>query len=213
MGTFEKGILGGFSGKVGTVVGAYWRGKNIMRSLPRRSSKPATPGQETQRTIFSVVAKFLNPLKFLLADYFGSPQGDKSRFNLATSYHMTEAVQEVGDEIMMDLPKVLISKGTLQGMKNPVLIAQPAGAFRVSWSDNSGQGLANPDDQLTVVLYCPFMDLFEVYVDVALRQEEERDLTAPSYFSGQDVHAWATFISSNGEVVATSIYLGEITIT
>lgn len=213
MGTFEKGILGGFSGKVGTVVGAYWRGKNIMRSLPRRSTKPATPGQELQRTIFSVVAKFLNPLKFLLASYFGEPQGDKSRFNLATSYHMTEAVDEVNDVITMDLPMVLISKGTLQGMKNPVFIAMPDSAFRVSWSDNSGQGLAHADDQLTVVLYSPNLELFEVYVGVAQRQEKERDLTAPSFFSGQDVHAWATFITADGETAATSIYLGEITIT
>lgn len=35
MAVFEKGILGGFSGKVGNVVGARWRGKNIM-SLPKR---------------------------------------------------------------------------------------------------------------------------------------------------------------------------------
>ncbi|APY12222.1 hypothetical protein BWZ22_13745 [Seonamhaeicola sp. S2-3] len=30
MATFEKGILGGFSGKVGNVVGARWRGKNLI---------------------------------------------------------------------------------------------------------------------------------------------------------------------------------------
>jgi len=213
MGIYDKGILGGFSGKVGTVVGAYWRGKNIMRSLPRRSSKPATPSQEAQRTIFSVVAKFLNPIKFLLADYFGNPQGDKSRFNLAMSYHMTEAVQEVGDLIEMDLPKVLISKGALRGLNNPALLALPDSEFRISWSDNSGQGLAGPDDTLTVVFYSPVLDLFEVYVSVALRQEEEKDLTAPSFFSGQEVYVWATFITPNAELAATSSYLGTITLT
>ena len=40
MATFEKGILGGFSGKVGNVVGSRWRGKNIMRSLPQRGNYP-----------------------------------------------------------------------------------------------------------------------------------------------------------------------------
>ena len=34
MGTIRKGILGGFSGKVGTVVGANRRGTAYMRSLP-----------------------------------------------------------------------------------------------------------------------------------------------------------------------------------
>ena len=31
MGTIKKGILGGFSGKVGTVVGASWKGISYMR--------------------------------------------------------------------------------------------------------------------------------------------------------------------------------------
>jgi hypothetical protein len=32
MGTIKQGILGGFSGKVGTVIGASWKGINYMRS-------------------------------------------------------------------------------------------------------------------------------------------------------------------------------------
>jgi len=38
MGTYNKGILGAFYGKVGTVVGSTWRGKDVMRSLPRKSN-------------------------------------------------------------------------------------------------------------------------------------------------------------------------------
>jgi hypothetical protein len=33
MGTHKKGILGNFSGKVGTVVGSTWRGIWVMRGL------------------------------------------------------------------------------------------------------------------------------------------------------------------------------------
>ena len=39
MGTYNKGILGPFSGKVGTVVGASWRGKDVMRSLPKKTDR------------------------------------------------------------------------------------------------------------------------------------------------------------------------------
>lgn len=212
MGTFKKGILGGFSGKVGTVVGAYWRGKNVMRSLPRVTNKPATPSQAMQRTIFSVVSKFLNPIKSVLAAYFGSPQGDKSRFNLAMSYHLTEAIEEVNDEIVMDLPRVLISKGSLQGLKNPGFLAPQAGILRVTWDDNSGQGLAAADDTLTVVVYSSSLNLFEIYSAAGLRQDEQADLTAPDYMIGQEVDAWATFITPDGKVAATSVYLGIVTI-
>lgn len=206
MATYDKGILGGFSGKVGTVVGAYWRGKNVMRSLPRVTDKPATPGQVLQRTKFSVVAKFLTPIKFLVAAHFGVPQEDKSRFNLATSYHLTEAVVEVGDEIEMDLPKVLISKGSLQGLQGQDFVAEPASVMRITWEDNSGQGLAEPEDTLAVVTYCPDLNLFETYVPAGVREDGQADLTAPAYFSGLEVHAWATFIAPGGAIAATSTY-------
>ncbi len=35
MAEIKKGILGGFSGKVGTVVGVNWRGKDIIRSYQK----------------------------------------------------------------------------------------------------------------------------------------------------------------------------------
>lgn len=45
MGTIKKGILGGFSGKVGTVVGSSWKGIAYMRSLPQNMKNPRTEGQ------------------------------------------------------------------------------------------------------------------------------------------------------------------------
>ena len=45
MGTYNKGILGAFSGKVGPVVGATWRGKDVMRSLPKKTNRLATAFQ------------------------------------------------------------------------------------------------------------------------------------------------------------------------
>jgi hypothetical protein len=35
MGIIKQGILGGFSGKVGNVVGGTWKGIDYMRVLPK----------------------------------------------------------------------------------------------------------------------------------------------------------------------------------
>ena len=43
MGTISKGILGGFSGKVGTVIGGNWKGIDYMRSKAASVSNPRTP--------------------------------------------------------------------------------------------------------------------------------------------------------------------------
>ena len=58
MGTYNKGILGAFSGKVGPVVGASWRGKEVMRSLPKKSNRVATATQLLQRQKFAMVQAF-----------------------------------------------------------------------------------------------------------------------------------------------------------
>ena len=41
MGKIKTGILGGFQGKVGTVIGSTWRGESIMRALPKNSGESA----------------------------------------------------------------------------------------------------------------------------------------------------------------------------
>jgi hypothetical protein len=48
MGTIKQGILGGFSGKVGTVIGGSWKGISYMRSIPQSVKNPRTDGQVNQ---------------------------------------------------------------------------------------------------------------------------------------------------------------------
>ena len=52
MGIIKKGILGGFSGKVGNVVGASWKGIDYIRSLPSTVRNPRTPRQVKQELSF-----------------------------------------------------------------------------------------------------------------------------------------------------------------
>jgi hypothetical protein len=59
MGRIKKGILGGFSGKVGSVVGASWKSIDYIRSLPASVRNPRTPAQVNQRSKFATVIKFL----------------------------------------------------------------------------------------------------------------------------------------------------------
>ena len=52
MGKIKQGILGGFKGKVGTVIGASWNGIAYMRGLPQSIKNPKTPAQQAQRDFF-----------------------------------------------------------------------------------------------------------------------------------------------------------------
>jgi hypothetical protein len=209
MANYEKGILGPFTGMVGTVVGVTWRGKSIMRSRPKKTAHVPTPLQERQHMKFKTAVQFLTPLRGLLNSYFGHKIGSKSRFNMATSYTINNALEWTGNEFEVVFNKVLISKGELQGLQNPTATAVADQEFDLTWVNNTGQGLALADDQLLVVFYCPEFNLYEVYEAVAERANENATVTLPNLFVGEQVHAWATFISHTHKKQATSSYLGE----
>jgi hypothetical protein len=213
MATFEKGILGGFSGKVGNVVGSRWRGKNVMRSLPQRGNYTPTEDQLLQRARFKTVVAFLTPIKSVLSAYFGKKQGDKSTYNLATSYHLTEALIELPLGVfIMNYQKVLISKGDLRGMDNPTLAAAANQVLNLAWVDNSGQGNAAATDTLLVVVFAPDVNLFQVYDGVATRDLATVQITLPAFMAGLEVETWASFVTANGKDAAISSYLGAVTV-
>lgn len=212
MGTYEKGILGPFSGTVGTVVGANWRGKNVMRSRPKKSNRIPSEIQLLQRERFAMVNHFLTPLRELIKLYFGHNIGAQSRYNLAVSYHMKEAVEWVDDVFEPIFSKVMFAKGDLPGVQDPGITAEVDNKLNLSWTDNSGQGLAKANDTLIVVVYSDKTKIFEIFKNVATREEGHAEILLPKYLKDLEAQCWTTFVSNERKLAATSMYLGEITI-
>jgi len=210
MATFQKGILGGFSGKIGTIVGFNWRGLDVMRSLPKRSSRTASEKQLMVQAKFSLVAHFLAPIKPLVAAYFGQPAEEKSRFNLAFSYHNREAIIGTYPDFEMEYTKVIITKGELVGIQQPVVTPQPNAELKFTWVNNSGEGEAKATDTLLVVVFNPTKELFSYKEQAATRDAEAFTLALPDTWSGDAVVSWATFIAADEKNVATSIPLGLV---
>lgn len=210
MGTYNKGILGAFSGKVGPVVGATWRGKEVMRSLPKKSNRLATTYQQQQRSKFAMTTEFLGGVQPVIKRYFGSNAGLKTRRNQAMSYLMKEAIVFTDPNYEWDYTKVLISKGDLLGINNGAVIAGTGQNLDFSWTDNSGQGEAQVTDKLVVVVYEPTSKATVYSLNAASRDDESATVQLPSFLSGLEVQVWATFVSSNDKLAATSIYLGAV---
>jgi len=208
MATLNQGILGGFSGKVGAVVGSNWRGKNVLRSAPRKSTKPISVAQQRQRDKFRCVQQFLTPLKTILTETFGTLTGSKTPFNNAMSYHLKEAVKETATGFSMDYSKVLVGMGGLCGLEQPLVQPVAPHALNITWEDNSIQGLAYPTDAFLVVVYVPALHSFDYFTTDGLRETAACLLNFETSFYGETVHVWATFTNNNLGLTATSRYLG-----
>ena len=209
MATLSKGILGGFSGKVGPVVGANWRGMDIIRSRPKSSKRNPTEKQLEQQLKFKLAISFLQPIKNIQSRFFGSGSGVKSRVNMAVSYTISTAIQMVAGLPELIFNKVLITRGELTSFRNPELTTQPGGVLHLEWEDNSTQGDAAPTDQVSIVCYCAELNNWEIYEGIVMRSDLMADVTLPAYCLGKTMEVYAFLNNEKQTAASTSLYLGK----
>ncbi|MDD4778290.1 MAG: DUF6266 family protein, partial [Fermentimonas sp.] len=84
MGKLKDGIFGGFSGKVGNVIGSSCRGVEYIKSRPVRMTNPRSKGQTKQRGAFKMTQDFLRTIKpFIRIGFKEFALEGKSAFNAA----------------------------------------------------------------------------------------------------------------------------------
>ena len=54
----QNGYLGGYSGRLGPVVGYLWRGKWCLRAKPGKVRNPRTDRQQSHRHLFKAMVQF-----------------------------------------------------------------------------------------------------------------------------------------------------------
>lgn len=78
MARIANGILGGFSGKVGTVVGSSWNSINYMRSLAASYRDAKSETQVCQRGKFTQAVRFLKAMpKFIRVGFGNHARGSR----------------------------------------------------------------------------------------------------------------------------------------
>lgn len=211
MATFEKGIVGGFSGKVGPIVGSSFRGLDVLKSKPKKSNKPPTLEQQNYRMRFGLIVGFLNPLRRIIARGYGSGEGARSKLNLCISYHSRKAV--VGDypNLEIDYSQIILTKGELDGANNTIAGSGSPSSIDFTWTDNSGKGLNKATDLAVLVAYCPAKHRHMFEIGPSTRESESATLTFAVDYPGETFHCWMAFVSADGLAASTSNYLGSIT--
>lgn len=212
MGTIKKGILGGFSGTVGTVVGANWRGMDVMRSRPKSSGSNPTPLQLLQRQKFALAIKFQNALRSMQSRLYGENSGVRSRVNLAAGYLLKEVVAEQNGEAVLVMNKVIITKGDLTGFQNLTVAAGSNQTLVFDWEDNSSQMLAQSTDIFCTAVFEEESGVFNVQEGPEQRDATQSTLALPDSWSGKTVHVYAFFQNVAQNKACNSLYLGTVAV-
>jgi hypothetical protein len=211
MGKFQVGILGGFEGKVGTVVGGRWKGIDYMRHKGRKSTKPPTQAQLEQQAKFTLVTKFIHKFSLLLMRSFKeTPQ--LTGTNVAFTYNYNKAIAGAYPNYSLDFSKVALSIGELQNAVLPTASDAGGGKIKYDWQDNSGDTLAAADDIAILVAYCEETNQ-SIFTMAGAARNVKTDTLNVGNFTGKTVQTWISFVSKDGKEYATSIYTGEVIVS
>lgn len=205
MGVIKRGILGGFSGKVGNVVGSSWKGIAVIKSQPLSVANPQTAGQTNQRNKFSgavVVAKILLAgLIKPLWDRFAQGQSGYNAWMSANIENFTTA----GAPVVADLE---MSSGSL-ALDDIDSVSGTNGSptATVTWTSSEGTGNALATDEAYAVVYNADQDMWGIASGTDTRTDETTDVTMPAnQATGEIMHAYLSFRKADGTLVSNSDY-------
>lgn len=206
MGTINKGILGGFSGKVGPVVGCKGKNGDYIRAHAAKVSNPRTEKQQKQREKFTLAFNFLKPITpFIRIGYKGCAER-KSTFNAAVSYMLKKAITDNGTELVIDFKRVLVSTGTLMPIFSGEATREGA-QMTFRWEDNSGTGNADETDVAMLLVYNRTKETAVYNTEAATRADKHALLNLPDDWEKDELAVYLSFQSAEGEEVSNSIWL------
>lgn len=202
MGKINRGILGGFTGKVGNVVGSSWKGIETMRALPISVLNPRTTAQVGNRTRFgsisSLAASMLTTIVKPLNDRFASRM---SGYNMFTSQNRT-AFDVDGNfspnNLVLSTGKLGATPITASGVDNTT-------DFTIFWDNTPVGSYQMPTDKLYVAIVDENGTLVGTSAAVGLRSAGILNVTCGSPVSENTVYyAYASFLRADGTVVGNS---------
>lgn len=210
MGIIRQGILGGFRNKTGSVVGAAWRNLDVIRGLPRKSSKPATELQIEQRTKFGMMTEFLASMAEFIDEGYKKGSGSTSAMNDAVAYHLKNAVTGVAPNFAIDYTKLRFSKGSLNVPSIATVDTAAPASVDFNWSlDGPNSKYKDDTDVINVLAFNPTKKQFVALRAAAPRSALNYSLSLPLDFVGDSVHCFFSFTSTKKKKLhSKSVYIG-----
>ena len=122
------------------------------------------------------------------------------------SYTLKRAVTGSGKEIRIDFDRALVSMGTLMPIFEGTA-TQNGNKMYFNWQDNSGMGNAEDTDIAMLLVYNKDKETAVYDTKTALRSSQHAELQPPSDWQDDELIAYLSFCSADGNTIANSIRL------
>jgi len=206
MARIKNGILGGFSGKLGPVVGYGVGKKSFIRTLPNVPKK-FTAKELLNQKKFKLVSDYLNPFSPLLKVGFKNYFTETGGLRAAISYTYKNALLLQDDAWKIDPALIKISGGELPQAIAPTVALSMANTLTISWKN---KGRSNLNDQLILLVYDTEKSYAMTMIyDGPLRHTGQVELKLPKRLQKRSLDIYIGFIAADRSIQSDSQYLGR----
>ena len=203
MGKIKQGILGGFRGKVGTVIGASWNGIAYMRGIPQSQKDPKTAAQLAQRAFFSEVQDLVGQLSYeQLRFLFPNPEQQMSRRNAMVKQLADLSVLEEGAK-HVDLANLTTIGNAPEADLPGVTVTASRSNLTISWDKENAWRTAHADEYPTIfVANVTQKKIFLVHSSVTIGASGEQSFTSEFAAYGIGSDEYIGFMLATGATTA-----------
>ena len=211
MARIKNGILGGFSGKLGTGVGYQLPGGDFVRSLPIRRVKP-TENELVNMAKFKLVLDYLDPLKSFLKVGFKNYGTKTGGYRSAVSY--TRKIALVSDDAGFYIDPALfkVSGGDLPQAVNPTATFEDPLHIKFTWDTTDIPYKYTSDQAMLVVFEIEAKKVITRILNGVFRNTGTQTVELPATFKGKEVDAYIGFVAADRSRQSDSQYLGRIAV-
>jgi len=199
MATIKQGILGGFSGKIGNIVGSSWKGVAVMKAQPLSVANPKTAAQVENRTTFSTGVAFAKSINAEII----KPLWDRFATRMS-GFNMFMQLNYVKFKAGSDLAgKVKLGQGVMAS--TPMTsVSAPASHLEVNftWTNDNGEGYKLSDDEVYAAVWNSAMEVLGFSAASATRASETLDVSCSKLTAGETVYTGICFRRKDGTIVS-----------
>lgn len=192
MGKIKQGVLGGFSGKVGAVVGSRWKSVYYMRGLTDHVNDKNSLKQQAQRAKFAVAQAFAHDVLGFVRYGYSPELGNRTPYNGLVSYLLRHAMTGSGTDWELDFEKVMVSRGTLTPVKQ-ASASVSGNTVSFTWTDNSGSGDAKATDVAMVLVYNKNTGEADYNTSAGVRSDGQCQFTLPAGWGSANLAVYLGF--------------------
>lgn len=223
MATSTNGFTGGFSGRLGNVIGYEWRGKMCVRSMPSHYRDAQTPRQLAHRALFKATVGFATKARHIIdkglrqaslnaqmteVNYFMRINKRCLSLAEAATAEAQNAPQPTPTATLdVDYEHLLIADGPVAPVAFHTPVMTDDTTIRVAFDKNPLHRAVKQEDCVYLAAYCPELGDFDISA-ACYRHSGVAEIRLHPYWAGREIHLWGFVVDTAGRA-SLSQYLAH----